>query len=167
MISFGSTDKNNMTERLVKLLRGKLFKDFNFLVVVGMHNVRKYFIETECQDLKNFKYIFSPKNIEKYMLSSDICIGSLGISLYERFFIGLPSMIIGTSAIQERLHKKLFDKKLIISIGSAKEFCGINFKKTILKNLQNLNKIKELKNKILTTYVYDNSINVLSARYQH
>ena len=162
MISFGSTDKYNVTEKLVKLLKSKLFDEFNFFVVVGMHNKRKTFIQKECNGMKNFKYIFSTNNIEKYMLNSDICIGSLGISIYERFFIGLPSIIINTSNTQEKLHKKLCDKNLIISMGSAKNLSNIRFEKKMMQNLNDLERIKNLKEKIKSEFAFNNSVNVLN-----
>lgn len=161
MISFGSTDKHNVTEKLVKLLKSKLFGDFNFLVIVGMHNKRKTFIEKECKSMKNFKYIFSPNNIEKYMINSDICIGSLGISIYERFFIGLPSIIINTSNTQEKLHKKLRDKDLIISMGSAENLSNYKFEKKIMKTLNDLERIKNLREKIKSEFTFNKSVNVL------
>ena len=162
MISFGSTDKNNVTEKLVKLLNSKLFDEFTFFVVVGMHNKRKTFIQKECNGMKNFKYIFSTNNIEKYMLNSDICIGSLGISIYERFFIGLPSIIINTSNTQEKLHKKLCDKNLIISMGSAKDLSNIRFEKKMMQNFNDLERIKNLKEKIKSEFAFNNSVNVLN-----
>ena len=162
MISFGSTDKHNVTEKLVKLLKSKLFDEFTFFVVVGMHNKRKTFIQKECNGMKNFKYIFSTNNIEKYMLNSDICIGSLGISIYERFFIGLPSIIINTSNTQEKLHKKLCDKNLIISMGSAKDLSNIRFEKKMMQNFNDLERIKNLKEKIKSEFAFNNSVNVLN-----
>lgn len=161
MISFGSTDKHNVTEKLVKLLKSKLFDDFNFLVVVGMHNKRKTFIKKECYGIKNFKYIFSPNNIEKYMTNSDVCIGSLGISIYERFFIGLPSIIINTSNTQEKLLKKLSDKDLIISMGSPKTLSSSRFEKKLMKNLNDLERIKNLREKIKSEFIVNKSVNVL------
>lgn len=162
MISFGSTDKHNVTEKLVKLLKSKLFDEFTFFVVVGMHNKRKTFIQKECNGMKNFKYIFNTNNIQKYMLNSDICIGSLGISIYERFFIGLPSIIINTSNTQEKLHKKLCDKNLIISMGSAKDLSNIRFEKKMMQNFNDLERIKNLKEKIKSEFAFNNSVNVLN-----
>tara|TARA_B100001027_G_C16116512_1_gene262919 strand:- start:318 stop:623 length:306 start_codon:yes stop_codon:yes gene_type:complete len=96
------------------------------------------------------------------MLNSDICIGSLGISIYERFFIGLPSIIINTSNTQEKLHKKLCDKNLIISMGSAKDLSNIRFEKKMMQNFNDLERIKNLKEKIKSEFAFNNSVNVLN-----
>ena len=95
------------------------------------------------------------------MINSDICIGSLGMSIYERFFIGLPSIIINTSNTQEKLHKKLRDKDLIISMGSAENLSTYKFEKKIIKTLNDLERIKNLREKIKSEFTFNKSVNVL------
>ena len=66
----------------------------------------------------------------------DLAIGSGGVNLYERIFLGLPSIVIGTSLNQRRNIINSKRKKLIINIKNDSSILNM-IKKKILYLIKN------------------------------
>ena len=118
LVFFGSADHTNEIKKLVHLIR--LNKDINFNIVLNKMNQRYKNIKEMYKKQKNAK-IYSNCTREKFidlMAKNDLGIGAGGTNLYERIFLGLPSLVVQTSDNQYSNIKYANKKKLIIDLGS-------------------------------------------------
>ena len=87
------------------------------------------------QKMLKFTLIVQEKFID-LMAKNDLGIGAGGTNLYERIFLGLPSLVVQTSENQDS-NIKYANKKLIIDLGSHSKLNSnvyINKFNDLLKN---------------------------------
>tara|TARA_Y100001936_G_C16093939_1_gene689672 strand:+ start:11872 stop:12930 length:1059 start_codon:yes stop_codon:yes gene_type:complete len=107
-------------------------------------------INIKFKNKKNFKIITKNKPMHKILKNIDICIGACGISIWERFKFGIPSIVIVTSKNQLRDSINLHKIGAILNLGYFK---SINSNK-IIKSLEaiffDVNKYKQMQSKSYT-----------------
>ena len=81
------------------------------------------------------------------MLSCDIVIGSCGVNLLERLYLGLPSLVISAAKNQIVSSLNLKRKKLIKYLGNHNSVNQNDIYEQILYLLDNPNKFKEFAKK--------------------
>ena len=142
IITFGGSDKENLTERVLGVIATK---EFNFNISVVLGNDYQYFHEL-INKYKKFKNVTFHKNLNslaKIYYNSDLSIGAGGISSWERVCLKLPTLTFQVSENQKFTINNLIKKKMIIYAGKEKDFNKYNFKKQILFIKENFFKIKE------------------------
>lgn len=116
-ISFGGSDKNNTTGKIIKLLMKKKhqiekFNEIQFDVVIGGANPNYNSVKELISDFTNFKihYNINGDEMIKLLKKTDLAIGATGVSVWERLFMGVPSIIKNIASNQndnlEYLNKK-------------------------------------------------------------
>jgi UDP-2,4-diacetamido-2,4,6-trideoxy-beta-L-altropyranose hydrolase len=70
------------------------------------------------------------KNLSKDFLESDICIGASGTTLYERFILGLPSIVVTVAENQIPLAEEAHKQGLIKYLGHSGD-TSLNYKKML------------------------------------
>jgi len=123
------------------------YKNLNVNVLIGKLNKNYKKIKQKFKSSRNFKFFYNIPNKKVYSIinNSNISIGSGGINMLERLFLGIPSIVICTAENQkdsiENLVKKKFIifyrtnmetgfylihhlKKIVISYGSCHMFCS-------------------------------------------
>ena len=90
LVSFGGTDNENETTKVLEGLRP--LQNININVVVGSSNINKYTIKYLCYKY-NYNYLEQINNMAELINKSDLAIGAGGISLWERCYLGLPSIV--------------------------------------------------------------------------
>ena len=100
LFAFGGYDKINATnialEAINSLNKDKIFTD----VVIGKNNPNIIQIKKLCSLKPNVKLHIQPKNIVKLMCKADLSIGGGGIMLWERCYLGIPSILISIARNQ-------------------------------------------------------------------
>ncbi len=94
MIYFGGHDNKYLTYKLVKLFLNEKYKNYFFEIVLSKSN--KFYLEILkiTKKFKNFIIHDSLNNLGNLILRSDLAIGAGGTTTWERFVLGLPSLII-------------------------------------------------------------------------
>lgn len=114
LISFGGSDQTKMVGKIIKLCSNKDYSDVKFNVVIGpMTQLNE--IKEILSKLDNFHLHYNlsyPEMIKLYM-ETDLAIGSLGGSLYEKILLKIPSINFQTADNQKVLVKR-FGKDVII-----------------------------------------------------
>ncbi|MDU4959264.1 MAG: UDP-2,4-diacetamido-2,4,6-trideoxy-beta-L-altropyranose hydrolase [Sporomusaceae bacterium] len=94
---FGGSDPTNETEKLLAALKYLPERSFGLDVVVGAGNSRRYTIEHQCELLENVRFFCQVNNMAELMAQADLAIGAGGTTLWERCYLGLPSIVIAVA----------------------------------------------------------------------
>ena len=156
-VFFGSSDPSNETFKVAKLLHR--FNKLNFNILIGKLNKNYKKISKYCGTKKNIKTFYNLNNDEviRLMKRNDFSIGSGGINLTERLFIGLPSIVISIAKNQEKAVKELKARKLIYYLGSCKKVSSELIKKSIFRFIKEEKLFKKFKKKISLIYKSTNN----------
>ena len=101
LIFFGGSDNRNITEKL--LVVSKYFKHLQFSVVVGgLNKNKKKITKKKIKNYKNIKlyYAIKNENVANLIYNNDLAIGAGGVNLFERIYLGLPSIVIDVNKNQ-------------------------------------------------------------------
>ena len=143
LISFGGSDPTNETEKVlsaIKILKTKNQFQKEVNVVITNSNKNKNKIKQLCNSIPNTKFYQNVYNIGKLMCKADLAVGAGGSSTWERFCLGLPTIVSIVSDNQQKTTKALAKKQYIINVGLAK---NLSVKKYV-KIFENLD-IKKLR----------------------
>lgn len=94
---FGGSDPSNETEKLLAALQYLPERSFGLDVVVGAGNPLRYEIERQCALLENVRFFCQLNTIAALMVQADLAIGAGGTTLWERCYLGLPSIVIAVA----------------------------------------------------------------------
>ncbi len=132
-VFFGNAEPNSLTLKILKILNSFSYIKVN--CIIGKYSRFRKDIVSMCKKL-NFSYYYNIRNLQmlKLMIGSDLAIGSGGVNLLERLFLGLPSIVISTADNQLSAVKNLHKKKKILYLGHYKNI-KINIVKNKLKNI--------------------------------
>ena len=109
LLSMGGTDKNDMTSKVVKILKS-LKNDFDLKIIVGKKYSHSKNLNECLKSLKSSYKIFNnPENIAEVMSSSDFAIISFGQTAYEIRALNIPSIHICISE-DHYMSSKLFSE---------------------------------------------------------
>lgn len=91
LVTFGGADPQNYTDRVLKIISGDDYKNYNFVVVLGKlkNNVDELM---EYNRKGNIKVLYNVKNMPELMSRCDIAITSRGRTTYELASLGIPTM---------------------------------------------------------------------------
>ncbi|WP_445479405.1 UDP-2,4-diacetamido-2,4,6-trideoxy-beta-L-altropyranose hydrolase [Lysinibacillus irui] len=121
-IFFGGSDPTNETERVLKVIIPILEKyDLNVDVVVGDSNLNKKQIKELVLAYDRIHYHCQINNIAELMAKADLAIGAAGATIWERAFLGLPSIVIAVAKNQVEVAKAVSSTGAIIYLGVSNE----------------------------------------------
>ena len=122
IISFGGSDRENLTAKTLDVLSQNKFSKFNIKVAIGKNY--KYFNELVKKHKTNKKIIFFKglSSLANTNYNSDLSIGAGGITTWERLCLSLPSLVFQVSNNQKVTIDNLKKKKVIVYAGKEKDF---------------------------------------------
>ena len=141
IISFGGSDKENLTDKVLDVLSQKKFDTFKIKVAIGKNY--QYFDDLVKKYRSNKKIFFykNLKSLASINYNSDLSIGAGGISTWERLCLSLPSVVFLVSDNQKVTINALQKRKTIIYAGKEKKFNKNNFESLIQLCKKNYKKI--------------------------
>lgn len=120
-IFFGGSDPTNETLKTLKAFELFGSELLQLEVVVGASNPNKDKVKAYCQKLNHANFYCQIENIAEIMATCDLSIGAGGTALWERCFLGLPSLTIACADNQVETVAALTDKNVIWNIGWHEE----------------------------------------------
>lgn len=143
LIFFGAADKLNLTEKM--LVIAKYFKEIKFSFILGsLYSKKKVFFK-KINNYKNIIPFYGIKNekMANLIVNNDLAIGAGGVNLYERIYLGLPSIVVDADDNQLINIKKSKKKNLIVHLNNKNLTVSkvINTIKQLKKNQNKFNKI--------------------------
>ncbi|MCF2944111.1 UDP-2,4-diacetamido-2,4,6-trideoxy-beta-L-altropyranose hydrolase [Paenibacillus tarimensis] len=122
LINFGGSDPTGEILKVLKSIHDKvLFADITFHVIAGPANSRSPQIEQYCSNMPNVVYYEQYKNMAEMLSGIDLVIGAGGISLWERCYMGVPSIVISVADNQVETVRAAESHALCWYLGLSKE----------------------------------------------
>jgi len=119
LVFFGGYDATNETEKALMALNEARLDDIAVDVVVGAGNPHRKRIEKLCQSMPQAYFHCQVSNMAELMAAADLSLGAGGATSWERFSVGLPSMILALADNQEVLSEDLGEMGLAIYLGRS------------------------------------------------
>ncbi len=162
LITFGGTDPNNYTERVLRILNemGLHGIKINVIVGLGYENVEQLKDRVKNYNL-NMTIKQHVKNISKYMYEADIAITPAGRTVYELASIGVPTIVLVENE-PGLLHTFANEKNGIINLGLGYEIPDEKIKKAIRNLINDYNLRKKCHELMLKNNLKSGINNVLS-----
>jgi len=117
LIYFGATDKNNLTELIIKEFNKLNREDIFLNVVISSNSSQIKKIKNESKKNKKIKLFTNLSSLAPLMLKADISIGACGTTSWERCCLGLPAIVITLADNQRQIAKELHKRKVIYWLG--------------------------------------------------
>ena len=135
LVSFGGSDPTNECKKALDALCSIENNQFEIVAIVGIYNNKFERLKKLYEKYSNIKIYRHVNDLSRLMLNSDLFIGAGGTTTWERFYMGLPSIVIVISDDQKESIEFLSDMGHIINLGLAKNVTS----KTYVQTLQKLN----------------------------
>ena len=141
VVSFGGSDKENLTDKVLNILSQRKFNQFNIKVAIGKNY--QYFNDLSKKYKSNNRIVFYKglNSLAKINHNSDLSIGAGGISTWERLCLSIPSLVFLVSDNQKLTINALRRKNFIIYAGKIKNFNKRKFEILIKSVKKNYKKI--------------------------
>ena len=151
-IYLGSTDKKNMTYKLLQCLKNEYFKKFKFKVLIGMNNnnfKKIYNLTKNSNNISIFKKQI--KNFDNYYKKIDNTITAGGVTMYESILFGFRPLVITQNKFQEKSSSDLIKKRIIKKIHFKKNktneiLSALNTNKNFYEHRSLTNRLFRFKN---------------------
>lgn len=144
LVSFGLTDYKNLILKIIREI-SSVDEHVRFIIPLNKKVISKNNLKNKIKNLNiknSIKFYTNLSYLGKLMLESDICIGSLGTSTWERCVLGLPS--IGIKVVDNQKHVFQFITKNNCSLVFDKE--KVEFAKELKSKYFELISTKKLYN---------------------
>lgn len=101
LITFGGSDNNHLTKKVLSVLDGKEFSEITFDVVVTDVFLDKDYLLEKYALSTNIQVHVNPSYMSELMLEADFAIGAGGTTTWERCSLGLSSLYISAAENQK------------------------------------------------------------------
>jgi UDP-2,4-diacetamido-2,4,6-trideoxy-beta-L-altropyranose hydrolase len=132
LVFFGGSDPTNESSKAIKALSEVNLSGIDVDVVVGSSNPNIAVIKDLCDELE-YNFHCQINYLAKLMKEADLSLGAGGVTMWERCFLGLPSIVVIVAENQKETTEATADFGAIWSLGW---YDGVN-----ISNL--VDKIKE------------------------
>lgn len=100
LVFFGGSDPTNETTKALEALHKLARTDITIDVVVGGTNLHREAIRELCQQMPNVTYYCQVDRMADLMNAADLAIGAGGSTMWERCYLGLPTLTVVTAKNQ-------------------------------------------------------------------
>ena len=137
LIFFGGTDPTNETLKAIEAVRLLNRYDIEVDVVVGANNPHRDLVKKKCEALPNFHYHCQVDNMAELMVKADLAIGAGGSTTWERYCLGLPSILIAVASNQVFISKSSARQNIDVFLGEASQVTVCDIKEAVEYFLNN------------------------------
>lgn len=137
LVFFGGSDQTNETVKALEAIDNLGIHGLTVTVIVGASNPHKDSISTTCSGNQNMLYYCQTENMAELIAKADLVIGAGGVSLWERCFLGAPSitLIVAENQVQSVLEAS--KKGVTWNVGWNHNLTSQELSKYIKKALDN------------------------------
>ena len=139
LVSFGGSDRENLTFNIIKILKNNFFNNYKINVFLGPYNEQKKSISEILKYNKNFNIYNFSSNYVDFIKKSSLAIINGGVSVWENICHGVPSLVFQISKNQKIQTDYLKRIKVIamIDLNKKKLFPKHEILKKIIKLTKN------------------------------
>jgi UDP-2,4-diacetamido-2,4,6-trideoxy-beta-L-altropyranose hydrolase len=148
LVFFGGSDLHEMTKKTSEMMLNEYGNCVSLTVVVGAQNPRAAALKDYFIMYKNVSFYQDLPSLAPLMATADLMIGAGGTSLWERFYMGLPSIVFSTAFNQVEACKRLDSENLIFYQGSSQDIEDSRFINQVSSVMSNPDLLKSMSKKI-------------------
>lgn len=167
LITFGGTDPNNYTEKVLHALNNHISNDIQINIILGLGcaNVKK--LERDAKSLNlNISIKHNVDNISKYMYEADIAFTSAGRTVYELASIGTPTIVLAQNE-RELLHTFANEENGFLNLGLGYTISNDTIRKCLKQLISNYEFRNNLTNHMLEKNLRNGINNVIDLIFSH
>lgn len=143
LISMGGTDKRHMTEKIIKSFKTHKHTFHVDIVITEFYKNAKKIIKMIEND-NRFTIIQNQNNLIPLMQRATLGIFTFGVTAYESFYCGLPSMTVSHSKENDRAAKKMLPYHCMYYLGYHEDVDFINIAKIASRLSNNRRLVSEM-----------------------
>ena len=114
LVTLGGSDPSNHTLRVIQLLQKIDMSNLEALIVIGAINPHIKSLEKVARQSHNkIRIIHNTQNMPELMAHTDMAISLVGTTLWELFFLGVPTLVIEHTNSPMKISKQLEKHKLV------------------------------------------------------
>nr|WP_244316259.1 UDP-2,4-diacetamido-2,4,6-trideoxy-beta-L-altropyranose hydrolase [Paenibacillus brasilensis] len=121
LVNFGGSDPTNELGKMLPVVQSEIGKQFHFILVAGPANSRVPELRASFSSFDHVTFYEHYSNMAELLASSDLAIGAGGISMWERCYMGVPSMVITVAENQKATVVEAAKRGLAWHMGASGE----------------------------------------------
>jgi len=168
LVFFGGSDPTNQTEMALTALEQLNRWDISVDVVVGLTNPNRHPIQILCDRLPYATYHCNVSNMAELILNADLGIGAGGSAMWERCYLGLPTITVVFADNQVRTTEDVAGLGAIQYLGWSDSLGIEDYARAVSDAIANPQRVKQISDAALdvlheetTTAVVDAMQNLL------
>lgn len=144
LVFFGGSDPTNQTQKVIQSLPLLGRPDIRVDVVVGAANPHRNTIRALCDETPNVAFHCQVSNMAELIMSADLGVGAGGTAMWERCYLGLPTITVVIAANQERTTADVADTGAIEYLGWADQLRPEDYARAIARMASNPQLVKRV-----------------------
>lgn len=169
VVFFGGSDSSNQTQVVLAALKKLNMSGILIDVIVGPINQNKRVIQLICDQLPNVNCYYNISNMSELIVKADLGIGAGGYAMWERCYLGLPTITVVVAKNQLSVTKDVAELGAIEYLGSSDSLGVDDYANAISALISNPLRLKKISdtalamiNKGATKMVVDELLNFQS-----
>lgn len=144
IIFFGGSDPTNQTGLVLTALEQLHRSDISVDVVVGLTNPNRHLVQALCDQLSFVTYHCNVSNMAELIRNADLGIGAGGSAMWERCYLGLPTITVVFADNQVRTTEDLADLGAIQYLGWSDSLGSEDYARAVSDAISNPLRVKQL-----------------------
>ena len=144
LVFFGGSDPTNQTQKVLEALKRLTRSDIGVDVVVGSTNPHQSSIKNLCEELHNVSFHCQVSNMAELILNADLGIGAGGSAMWERCYLGLPTITAVFAKNQERTTEDVGFIGAIEYLGWSDRLTSDDYVRSIIAMLGDPLRVKQM-----------------------
>ena len=144
LVFFGGSDPTNQTHIVLKALEQFQSPEISVDVVVGPTNPNRESIRTLCDRLPCVTYYCNVSNMAELVANADLGIGAGGSAMWERCYLGLPTITVVSADNQLRTTEDMAALGAIDYLGWSDSLAAEDYERVILDAMGNPQRVKQI-----------------------
>lgn len=149
LIFFGGSDPSNQTQKAVEALKLLERPNIDVDVVVGSANPNRNTIQALCDELPSVTFHCQVSNMAELILTADLGIGAGGAAMWERCYLGLPTITVVFAANQECTTEDVAEIGAIEYLGWSDQLSSEDYARAITAMLGDSQRVRQIGNAAL------------------
>ncbi len=121
LVFFGGVDSTNETVKALNAISSLDRENLEVDVIIGSGNTHQHEIHELCKEQSNVRVHCQISNMSDLMVKADLAIGAGGTVTWERFCLGLPSIVLSVADNQQKIAKDCGMSGLQLYLGTYTE----------------------------------------------
>jgi UDP-2,4-diacetamido-2,4,6-trideoxy-beta-L-altropyranose hydrolase len=144
LVFFGGSDPTNQTEIVLKALEQLNRPELSVDVVVGPTNPNRESIRTICDRIPCATYHCNVSNMAELIAKADLGIGAGGSAMWERCYLGLPTITVVFADNQLRTTEDVAGLGAIEYLGWSDSLATEDYARAVLDAIVNPQRVKQI-----------------------